>query len=99
MSRDRWLLIVAYVLLVTTVAWQSWDTQRALDRIGENVCATAEVVVANQLFNLATYGQQEGVNEDVALVAIETYVTIAEAVQERCGSIFLDDIPVPTLPE
>ncbi len=90
------LLMAAYIILVAVVAWSTWDTQRALDKIEEDVCATAEIVVANEVFTLAVVSEQEDVNAETLKVALDTYILLAGALDERCGALFLDDIPVPS---
>lgn len=94
---DRASLFVAYVMLVGVVAWSAWSTSVALDRIEEDVCAAAEISVAGQLLNIATYGQQEGVNAQAAVATIETLIIIVDKIQERCGDIFLDDVEIPDI--
>ncbi len=94
---DRVLLLASFVLLVVLVAFQSWDTQRSLHRIDENVCAVAEVAVAAPLFNISIYGEQQGVDSDNVQLAIATLISVAEAIQEQCGVTFLDEIEAPEL--
>lgn len=98
MGRDRWLLTAAYVILVLTTAWSAWSTSEALDRIEEDVCATAEVVVANEVFTLAVFAEEGGADPETLKVALDTYIVLAEALDERCGALFLDEIPVPSMP-
>lgn len=94
---NRFVVLAAYCILVGVVAWSAWSTSTALDRIEEDVCATAEVVVAGQLLNLGVYGGQEGVNDEARRVTIDTLIVIVDAIQNRCGDIFLDDVEVPDL--
>ena len=97
MHRDRIALFVAYVLLVGVVAWTTFDIRRTLDDVRNDVCATAEIVVANELTNLiiaADEGESVEITEpwlpqpaefaDLS-VAIQDYLDLSERLQERCG--------------
>lgn len=96
MTRER-LLLTAYVLLVAITAWGAWNTQQALNRLEEDICATAEVAVAAPLFNIAIYAQQEGVSREAQEFAIDSLIVVAEAIKTRCGVLFLDELNLPSL--
>lgn len=98
MKRDRIMLLVAYVLLVFVTGWSAHNTKRTLDVIEEDVCATAEIVISNQIFNAVLYREQEGVDTEVLRTVLDTYIALSEAVQDRCGLIFIDKIPIPEVP-
>lgn len=92
MSRDRLTLWVCYALLVGVTAWTAYDTRRALDRIEDDVCATAEIVIANELATLFVFGEQEGVDSANVEFIISEYIEAAENIEDRCGAVLLDDI-------
>lgn len=94
---DRLLLLAAYGLLVGVSAWNAWNTVHALQRIEEEICATAEVAVAAPLLNLVVYGDQEGVDDDAVVFTIETLVAVGDAIKDRCGTTFLDELNLPGL--
>ncbi len=96
-ARENLALWAAYGLLVLAVSWSTWNTHRALDIIEEDVCATAEVIVASSLLNLAVYGQQDDVNAEAAAFAIETLISSGQSINDRCGAIFLDMIELPDI--
>lgn len=89
---DRLALLAAYLILVGAVAWMSWDTQRTLERVEEDVCAVAEITVLDTLLMLSLADITEDRRQD-ALDAILLAVEVGEAVQARCGLTFLDELP------
>lgn len=87
---DRALTLAAYITLVGVVAWSTFQIQRTLDEVEELQCATAEIVVAEALLNLALAAPTA--DFDTYLEAQTAFIAIGEAVKDRCGLVFLDEI-------
>lgn len=89
MNRDRIALLAAYLLLVGVVAWLSFSVGRSLDQVKDDVCATAEIAVANELATLVILADESVPSETVERVLTE-YVALADTLRERCGTTYLD---------
>lgn len=92
--RERISLLIAYLLLVGVVAWLSFDIRRTLDNVESGVCATAEIAVANELSNLVIAAEEGELSESVERI-ISEYIELGEALQEQCGTTFLDLVGEP----
>lgn len=86
------LLWISYTGLVLVTAWSAWNTDRALNRIEDDVCAAIEVTLFDTVVVLDVVSEAEGVDRDEVVALIDPILELAAAVEERCGATFLDDV-------
>ena len=87
--RNRALLLIAYLLLVAVTAWTSFDIRRALSSLEDDLCGTAEIIVANELVSLFVLTDESSRPSETDDIVAE-YVDLATALQEHCDESFSD---------
>ena len=88
MKPREWLTLLAYVLLVAVVAWSTYETQRVLEDIEEEVCVAgvaAFIKVDSDDLNRALGDDIEAIND---------YERILVSFIERCNPVLgIDEEP------